>query len=227
MVRLTLDGPAVAGVRLSLGASDRHYLMDVMRRRPGDMVEVLTRDGGAWTARISEDGSVVLEEPAATVRDPRRQITLYQALLKGDHFGAVVDRATQAGVSRIVPIVTSRCIVREVSQNKRTRWELLAKEAAEQSQRRSAPAIDGCVPLAALTQDPDALAYVLHPEAPQARPWLENDDRPVRLVIGPEGGLSPDELQHLTAKGFAPLSLGPLVYRAENAGAFGAVLFLQ
>ena len=227
MIRLRLDVSGGQAIRVPLGCEDSHYLVDVMRLKAGDSLEVLTRDNTVWSAVLESNHMVRLQTELDRHNRLPRHVTLYQALLKGDHFGAVVDRATQAGVGRIVPILTARCIVREVSLNKRARWSLLAKEAGEQSHRIDVPDIGDLASLDSLVPGGGAFGYVLDPRAAYDRPWLEPQVGSVELVVGPEGGLTPDEVSRLQSVGFRPISLGPRVYRAENAGAFAAVLFLQ
>jgi 16S rRNA (uracil1498-N3)-methyltransferase len=131
MIRLALNVNSAPGQVVALSISDQHYLRDVMRKKVGDALEVLALDGSVWRAQIGENGAVVqLLSWAFMAWTPDRYITLYQALLKGDHFGEVVDRATQAGVSRFVPLITERTIVRELTANRVARWQALAREAS-------------------------------------------------------------------------------------------------
>ncbi|MCL5116848.1 MAG: 16S rRNA (uracil(1498)-N(3))-methyltransferase [Firmicutes bacterium] len=227
MIRLALAMEGHAGQAVTLNEADWHYVAGVMRRNVGDAIEVLAQDGLVWRARITAQCQLLLEERVVGNAPPRRSITLYQALLKGDHFSDVVGRGTEAGIARFVPVVTERSIVREVSPNKAARWRTVAKEASEQSRREAVPTIEPGVRLADLRAPEGADAYVLDPRAPHERAWAEDTSRPVALVVGPEGGFTPGEYAFLYDKGFRPLSLGPRVYRAENAGAFAAVLFLQ
>ncbi len=227
MIRLSLDVVGACGTRVPVGASDWHYLTQVMRRESGDRIEVLAEDGEVFEAVLVDGQHVEIRGKVANVRKPRRHITLYQALLKGDHFSEVVERATEAGISRFVPIVTERSIVRDVSPNKAARWRAIAKEASEQCQRPDVPGIEEMKRVSDLRAAAGSDAFVLDPRANDARPWLVPADHPLDIVIGPEGGFTPAELDLLSARGFLPLSLGERVYRAENAGAFAAVLFLQ
>lgn len=227
MIRLAIEVTGAPGRVVPVSADDWHYLVDVMRRRPGDRIEALAPDGTVWSARLGESGSLQLESRATEIVRPGRSITLFQALLKGDHFGEVVERGTEAGISVFVPMVTARSIVRAVSPNKEARWRTIAKEASEQSRGARVPAIEPLVDCKNVEPPPGSLAFVLDPRAPYRSVWLDSADQPVALAVGPEGGFAPDEYEGLYARGFQPLSLGPRVYRAENAGAFAAVLFLQ
>jgi len=227
MIRLSLDCEAQPSQNMRLNAADWHYLSQVMRRNVGDKLEVLTSDGQVWTVHIEGEREIAFDHPIVTGITLKRDITLYQALLKGDHFGSVVERGTEAGIRHFVPLITERTISRDVSANKLTRWRAIAKEASEQSRRMEVPDIVEPMRLKDLIVPSKTQGFVLDPLGPYERAWLLLDTSPLGLVVGPEGGLSAMEFELLFHAGFAPLSLGPRVYRAENAGAFAAVLFLQ
>ena len=227
MVRILSDVLGHPQQRVAVSPQDTHYLTAVMRRRVGDFVEVLARDGQIWLGEWLGEGTILLKELALSGWAPRRQVILYQALLKGDHFSEVVDRATQVGVSRIVPLVTHRCIVRDVTLNRMGRWRAIAKEASEQSRRSGVPELEELAFAEKLTAYPEAESYVLAPTARVDRPWLKENQGPLELVVGPEGGLTPLEIERLGERGFSSLSIGHQVFRSENAGSFAALLFLQ
>ena len=232
MVRLAVDEVVQSGQIIGLSPEHQHYLAAVMRRQEGDPIEVLSVGGLVFRAVILLGATALrVTEQMGRAWKPRRHITLYQALLKGDHFSEVVDRASQAGVSLIVPIVTDRTIVRDVRPQRENRWRAIAKEASEQSQRASILEIGPCTLLKEVALLDGSKGFVLHPHPAKShhskKPWLEADANPVALLVGPEGGFSADEVSCLEQKQFEPLSLGPSVYRSENAGAFASVLFLQ
>lgn len=233
MVRLAVDERAQVGQIIGLAPEQQHYLVSVMRHKDGDPIEVLTVDGLVFRADILLGATAVrVTGQTGRVWKPRRHITLYQALLKGDHFSEVIDRASQAGVALIVPIVTDRTIVREVRPQREVRWRAIAKEASEQSQRASILEIGPLTLLKDVALLHGSKGFVLHPHPSEShhhlkRSWLKEDASPVALLVGPEGGLSADEVSYLQQNRFEPLSLGPSVYRSENAGAFASVLFLQ
>ena len=173
----------------------------------------------------------------ATVR-ASRSITLVQALGKGDKMDAIVRDATELGATRIVPVLSERSVVRpDDAAGRARRWRKIAVEAARQSGRGDAPAIDPPEPFAAaiarLTADeagklegvclaPGAagsfgdLLYTIAPTAP------------LTVVVGPEGGLSAAEIATCQSAGITPVSLGPLVLRTETvcAAVLGALLVL-
>ena len=227
MVRIVANVVGRPQLRVSLPPKDVHYLTQVMRRRPGDLVEVLGADGRVWVGEWMGEGVICLKALSLPPWVPPRSIILYQSLLKGDHFSEVVDQATQVGVTRIVPVLAERCVVRAVSQNRRARWQAIAKEASEQCRRAQVPELGELLDLEEMRAVPGGESYALAPQATPGYPWRQQNNAPVELVVGPEGGLSPLEIAQLQRRGFHPLSLGPQIFRSENAGAFAALLFLQ
>lgn len=200
-----------------------------MRRRSGDLVEVLGPDQTVYLARLSEDGrALALVGPrAAPTAPPGPAFTLYQAVLKGDRFTEVVEKGTELGVWRFVPLITRRTVVREVSPARRRRWETVGREAAEQCGRPALPEIGGVERLEALVArgNPEP-GWVLDPSgipfAVAIREWLP--DLHWSLWVGPEGGFAPEEVAALTKLGLEAVSLGPLVWRAENAGLWAVAM---
>ncbi len=227
MIRISCDVVGRPETRILVSPADSHYLGVVMRRRMGDMVEVLASDGQVWLGEWIGDGQVLLKQLAPPGWVPRRHVILYQALLKNDRFSEVVDRATQVGVSQIVPLVTDRCIVRDMTDNRLARWRAIAKEASEQCRRSNLLQVGELMTASRLSAQPQTESYVLAPLGIADRPWLHESVAPLELVVGPEGGLTPSEIEKLAQKGFRPLSLGEQIFRSENAGSFAALLFLQ
>ncbi|MCY0882133.1 MAG: RsmE family RNA methyltransferase, partial [Firmicutes bacterium] len=153
-------------------------------------------------------------------------LTLAQALIKQDGFGRIVERGTEAGIHHFMPLVTERCIVREMKANKQERWAAIAREAAEQSRRMMVPRIDlSPTALSDLTLHDGQAGVVFHPQgaALEASSAWQTADH-IMMVVGPEGGLSDQEVENLVHRGFQAISLGPHIYRAEYAGSYAAVM---
>lgn len=227
MVRIALDVCVKPGDMLPLNQQDWHYLTHVMRRRVGDDVEVLTPSGEVWLAVIVANERLQCQDLKTAISRPKREITLCQAILKGDHFSDVVERATEAGVRHFIPVISERTIVRDVSPKKLERWRHIAKEASEQSRQPFVPDVAEPQWLSALTLPSPSAVYALDPEAPEMQQWLAENAFSVFLVAGPEGGMTRSEYDRLYTMGAHAMSLGPRIYRAENAGAFATVLLLQ
>lgn len=203
-----------------LDADDRHHLGRVLRLRPGEAVSA--SDGrGAWRPCTwtgdGADGGLEVAGSVERVAAPAPAITVAFAPVKGDRPEWVVQKLTEVGVDRIVVLATARSVVRwegERAAKQVGRLARVAREAAMQSRRVWLPSVEGVVPFAEAagwTGDVVALA-----EPGGAPPSL---DRPV-VLVGPEGGWSPDEL----AADVARVDLGPTVLRAETAAVAAGVL---
>jgi 16S rRNA (uracil1498-N3)-methyltransferase len=218
-----------------------HYLRDVLRMQKGDRVELFDGSGRIVIAELlamsADDVSVRIDEDRHTERgESPCAITLVQAIPKGKRWEWVIEKATELGVSRLVPLETARTVVHisdAKAERKLDRWERVVNAAARQSQRVVTPEIThpkslaGAIDLlddipsfvAHTSGRPDSLAAEL-----QTRDLLEASPDTAALWIGPEGGFNDDEIATLKAAGVAPCHLGPRVLRAETAGLVGLSL---
>ena len=224
--RVRLEGLA-EGERILHGPA-AHHLARVLRVRPGARIAAFDGAGSEASGTVrSIDGEAVclhLEAPGPATTEADRAVTLAPALLKGDKLADVVRMATELGVVAVRPVRTRRCDVREVSPARLTRWRRVAEEAARQSGRARVPDVDDVVALERLEWT--GALWIADPlaEATLADAMADLDaDRPgstptaVTIVTGPEGGLAPDEVGPLVARGGRAVALGRRVLRAETA----------
>jgi len=236
--RFFAEGPPPQGAgALPLSASDAHHLRAVLRLAPGDEI-ALVHAGRAVRVvltRVSEtiDGEVVGELPVAGL--PR--VTLVQGLAKGDKMDDVVRHATEIGVSRFVPLAAERSVVRldaAKASARVERWRRIAAEAAKQSQQAAMPVVEPVARIADLqpllhgalvlvcwedaTGAPGIPAAIAHAGAP---------GREVAVVVGPEGGLTGDEVEALVRDGAVTVTLGATVLRTETAGIIAPALAMH
>lgn len=227
MARFFVDPSAIGGDLVTLVGGDAHHAATVLRLKPGAAVTVL--DGrGRVLACLAEavDRKAVTLRVTGEAREapPPVAITLYQALPKGDKLEMVIQKATELGAARIVPVAAARSVVKlepAKAAAKRARWQAIAREAAEQSERATVPAIGEPVPLGAIALPDGAIGLVLAEREgaltlPRALPAVPPAE--LALFVGPEGGWDPAELAALEALGAAPVSLGPRILRTETAG---------
>jgi 16S rRNA (uracil1498-N3)-methyltransferase len=223
--RLFTDSPLTTGSRCDLDDNAANHAGRVLRMQPGQALLLFNGDGRDYTATITEAGKkrveVQVEEASANLTESNLDIILGQTLSKGDRMDYAVQKAVEMGVTRIVPLATERSEVKLKGdrEDKRLRhWRQVAISAAEQCGRARVPDI---LPVMALpdwfahTGDCD-LKLVLHHRTEQS---LDSMTRPTRLalMIGPEGGLSPEEITAAEAAGFLPVAVGPRVLRTETA----------
>ncbi|MBZ4019850.1 16S rRNA (uracil(1498)-N(3))-methyltransferase [Streptomyces purpurogeneiscleroticus] len=227
---------AAPGATLTLDGPEGRHAVSVRRLRAGE--EIVLTDGagtGAYGTVAAVEGKDRLDVAVTEVRTedaPRPRITVVQALPKGDRGELAVETMTETGVDAIVPWQAARCVTQwkgERGAKSLTKWRNTAREAGKQARRLTFPEVAD----AASTKDVAALlsgaafAAVLHEEGsePLARAELPTDGGIV-LVVGPEGGVSPEELETFAAVGAKPYRLGASVLRTSTAGTAAAALLL-
>jgi len=224
-----LDGAEAGGTVVLDGAEGRHAVT-VRRIAAGEQVDVA--DGAGLLARCRVREVQRSREPALQldvlevlrVPEPAPRFVLVQALAKGGRDDLAIEAATELGVDEIVPWQASRCVVvwRGARGDKaHESWVATVRAAAKQSRRARVPAVEPLVTGPALTRRVSraALAVVLHEEAttPLTSVTLPAEGD-VLVVVGPEGGIAPEELTALTAAGAVPARLGEHVLRSSTAG---------
>ena len=219
--RLYVDVPLAAGAMVTLPPPQSHYLGSVMRRQPGDNVRLFNGSAGEWAARVDSVGKkivtlVVVEQSCP--QEVMSDLWLCAAPLKRGRIDWVAEKACELGVSRLVPVVTRRTIVDKLNLD-RVRAHMV--EAAEQCGRTAIPAVSEPIGLAALLRDwPMERALIFADEAggePLAT-LCARMPAPVAILIGPEGGFTPEERAAIRAvPGAVAASLGPRILRADTA----------
>lgn len=234
---LHLRSEAVRGDRVTFEAAAAHHLGRVLRASVGDVVEAVAGGDTLLAVRLTAiapqraEGTIVGRAPLGT--ESPLHLTLAQAVPKGDRMDTVIRMATELGVTRVVPLLTARTVVRlqpERGAARRDRWERIAREAAQQCGRAVVPEIASPRPMASWAAEAGSsgLLVCLWEEArePLERCLPPRPAPRVTVVVGPEGGLAADEVQLLTAAGAVVAGLGPRLLRTDTAGA-AAVALLQ
>lgn len=223
--RIFTDSPLNSGNLCELDEHAVQHVGRALRMQPGQALLLFNGDGLDYTATITEAGKkrveVRVDEALPNQTESSLEIVLGQTLSKGDRMDYAVQKAVEMGVTSIVPLSTERCDVKLKGdrEDKRLRhWRQIAISAAEQCGRARVPEIHPVMVLPDWfehTADCD-LRLVLHHRTGQALGSLQKPSR-VALMIGPEGGLTPDEITAAEAAGFLPVALGPRVLRTETA----------
>ncbi len=225
---------------LILREAQAHQIRDVLQLRAGETIAVLDNSGDEYRVELTAIGRALVRgrvlEKIASPREPRTQLILYQSLLKADKIEWILQKGTELGITAFVPLSTARTAADAVSRTKRARWERILTEAAEQSGRGKIPALHPVQSLQDALQDASrraGLALIAWEEerAVDLRTALERDRDAthINLFIGPEGGLSADEIARSRGFGVQPVTLGPRILRAETAGlvAASAIFFAR
>ncbi|MDO9515522.1 MAG: 16S rRNA (uracil(1498)-N(3))-methyltransferase [Syntrophales bacterium] len=207
------------------------YLRDVLRLKEGDELTLFDGMGHEYRAVISGFAPTAVHLDVITKEDislPETRITLAQSLPKGSKMEFIIQKATELGVSRIVPFISSRSIPRlsgDRAAGKAARWRKVAVEASRQCGRGDVPEVSEIVSFNEMlrTADGDALRIILW-EAEEQLGIREilTDERYAEangfcIVIGPEGGFSWEEIEKARQSGFISVSLGRLILRTETA----------
>lgn len=242
--RFFADVPMAAGATLSLPDSTARHVQ-VLRMQPGQSITLFNGQGGEWDASITRMGrsdvDVCLGAHRASEREAGRSVQLALGMPANERMDWLVEKATELGVHSLQPLHTSRSVLRlsgERAEKKQNHWQSVAVAACEQCGGNRVPAVAPVRDLAAwLKALPAATA-----EQPVLRCLLSlaEGTQPLATVLadlpnnvavcflsGPEGGLSPQEEALAIASGFAPVSLGPRVLRAETAALTALVLALN
>lgn len=222
-IRLYVGDALAAGRTVTLDRAQAHYLRNVMRAKAGDALLLFNGRDGEWRAAVGALGKAGGEARAEAQTRPQRasaDLWLLFAPLKSGRIEFLVEKATELGVSVLAPVLTERTVVRRVNVD---RLRAHAVEAAEQSGRLDVPVLREARPLfEAFAGWPEERPLFLCDETgrgtPIARAVPDRRKRPGAVLIGPEGGFAPAELDALAKLAFVSrVGLGPRILRAETA----------
>ncbi len=216
------------------------HLARVLRARPGESIRVVVDGTQELLVELSQVSAALVRGRVLEARpaqgEPRCELLLVQAIPKGLGMTEVCERTSELGVTSIWPVFSARTVPRpsaEASAGRRRRWEKVASEAAQLAGRSRAPVLEEPealhVALERLrAQEPAPQLFVCHQEgtaeALTAAPY--DPSRPAAILIGPEGGWTPEELRRMRSLGAAPVSLGPRNLRTVVAGVVAVTILL-
>ncbi len=231
--RLVIAPQQIDRQKVFLTVEQQYYLGRVLRLEVGDQFIVMDGEGKWWLAKLTPDISgkteltAVLEKEISIQNELPIELTLISALPKGNNFDEVVRQSTELGVTYILPVISSRTLLKP-SPQKLKRWQKIATEAAEQSERQVVPKIRGTVEysVALSLLENQNLSTNYHKYICVARNnyplLLESllDNQPAESIViatGPEGGWTDAEIEAAIATGFQAVSLGKRILRAVTA----------
>jgi 16S rRNA (uracil1498-N3)-methyltransferase len=224
MIRLFVD--ALATGELAITGDEHHYASRVRRARVGDSIELIAEDGRravAPIARITADHTVVQVGAISTPTPSLPRIQALLPLIKGDRMDTALEKLVEVGIDHVVVWPAERSIVKLDGDKLAARMDHYVSVLAAAARQSGAPAptIAHTSSLRLLELGPGA-RFVLDGRAERVAPPV--GEALVTIASGPEGGLSPAELDFLTAEGFVPFGLGPRVLRAETAPAIATAI---
>ena len=218
-----------AGETVALDPAAAHHARDVLRLTIGTEVELFDDAGATAVGRISDAGPrgvMVVVDAVTSTTDAGPSLTIASAVPKGERADWMVEKLSELGVARFIPLAAARSVVLPEGKNKRERWQRIATESAKQSRRRGVMRID---PLATLDDAIAAAAgatgrWVLSttadatPVAELVRAATSGSERAsLAMFVGPEGGWTTEELAQFTAAGFTGARLTTTILRIETA----------
>ncbi|MCM1106245.1 MAG: 16S rRNA (uracil(1498)-N(3))-methyltransferase [Blautia sp.] len=218
---------------VQITGSDVNHIKNVLRMRPGEKIRVSTPAGVSFFCRIEEiSAELVLARIDAADRlgtEPVHKVYLFQGLPKGDKMEFVVQKAVELGVHEIIPVAMKNCVVKldeKRAANKIKRWQSIAESAAKQAKRSVIPAVRMPVSFREAVKLAGELSLVMLVPYEKAHGLAATRElisgipkgAGIGLMIGPEGGFAPEEIDCTDKSGFHCISLGRRILRTETAG---------
>ena len=219
--------------KLILGDSDIHHIKNVMRMKIGESIEVVY-DNKLYVCKIDSIDPIELNIESIVQKENKLNldITIAVALVKEQKMDLILQKLTELGVNRIIPVSMERSIVKlddAKFSKKKVRWEAICKEASEQSKRTNIPVIENVMSIKELSKmDADyRLVASTKEKGKMFNYYLQsmNNYAKIILVVGPEGGISDREEAILNDNGFESVSFGDLIFRVETAAIYAASIF--
>ena len=238
MNRFFIDPGNINGSSINLPPETAHQIKKVLRLREAAGIQVLDNLGWVYECRIqypderNVTASVIEKHPA---EEPECFVTLFIGLTQREKFEWILQKCTEAGVSRIVPVITERTLIRKPSDfsGKQDRWTKILKEAAEQCGRGRIPELAAPLVFSGAVRsgtDSDAALFFWECEKQNTLRSVFSSSshtfKSISLMVGPEGGFTEEEYSHAVNSGWLSVTLGKRIYRMETAAVVSVVLTL-
>ena len=233
MYHFFVDPGQIGEKEIRIQGSDVNHIRNVLRMKPGEEIRICTgQDSRDYRCRIEQLKEDEVTAQILWVEDSHAELPsrliLFQALPKSDKMELIIQKAVELGVYRIIPMETRRCIVRLKAGKEETklrRWNAIAESAAKQSKRMIVPEVAGVMTFDqalsyAASLDRLCIPYEMAENMEKTREWIRGicPGQSVGIMIGPEGGFEPEEVEKAETAGAAVLSLGRRILRTETAG---------
>jgi 16S rRNA (uracil1498-N3)-methyltransferase len=234
MPRFLVKSEDVRGQSFTITGTEARHAALVLRKQVGDTIELFDGKNLSYTGRIQsvspDSVSGMILEKEANASPSKTYLSLYQALIKGPKWDWLVEKASEIGVTRLVPMVTTRTIVKPSREAPLERWKRIALAAAKQCGRADVMEISAPTPFATAIADLPENGLALIPWEKEAemsiRGAMKSSPQSIALFIGPEGGWDQTEIDLARRKAVIPVRLGPTLLRSETAGLVATTLVL-
>ena len=223
---------------IQITGQDAHHIIDVLRMGPGDPLQVVADDGisfvGEITAVSTNTVTISAKEILRETHEPDVSISLLQGLAKGEKMELIIQKAVEIGVAEIFPLAMDHSVVvldRSKAGKKTERWQKIAEAAAKQSKRDMIPDVHEVMKLSQVLQEEKWDLLVIAYESENRISLKEvlqahKNAKSIGVIIGPEGGLSNEEVKAAQEAGGIAVSLGRRILRTETAGLVAATAIL-
>lgn len=235
MRRFLCEKENISGGKVYFQKEEAAHIKKVLRMQAGDKMIVSAGDGIDFLCRLLDTPDCVaeIEETKINENEPECELVLFQGIIKNEKMDYAVQKAAEIGVTRIVPVICGRTVVKIESEkdrkNKQERWQRIAREACKQCGRSKVPQVDSPVPFSEAvkifsTFETKIVAF--EEEKTKSISSAVTKGRSVGYFIGPEGGIENDEHAFLIKNGGVSVSLGKRILRAETAAVVCGALIL-
>lgn len=223
--RLFLDSPLRTGDTLSLDGEPLNYVARVLRLKPGTTLTVFNGQGGEYSAQLESvskrHAQLVIGAFSERGCESCLDLTLVQGVSRGERMDYTLQKATELGITRIIPVFTQRSSVSlagERLEKRQQHWQGVVRSACEQSGRNVVPRVETALALTDyLQQEVSGTKLLLDPLATDSLHGVAAPGQKTHLLIGPEGGLDAQERELAHTRGYTGIRLGPRVLRTETA----------
>ena len=222
-----VDPNDVHGDEIRFREEEAKHLGQVMRKKEHQRIWAMDGEGKAYEVQLIQIGKKEVTGKIIHTRrrlgEPLAEVTLAQSILKGDHFDYLVEKVTEIGIKRIIPMITDHTVL-VASPQKLARWRRIAVAAMKQSGRSVLPEITGPAYFQQIleTKTQYQHCWIAHPGRGSAAPRFADNAaeriKNVLLIVGPEGGFSDAEIETAKKQGIRQITLGPRRLRSETAG---------
>ena len=239
MHKFFVGATSIRDNEICITGDDVKHISGVLRLRKGELIQVCDGNSTEYICSISsiEKKQVLchIEKSFESMSEPPVSITLYQGLPKSQKMDLIIQKCTEIGVCRIVPIKTSRVVVKAEEKDlgsKLERWRRIAEEASKQSNRGRIPEIGSLIDFETALQEAGGLDLAVMPYELEKAVGLRHALAPRKrvmtaaILIGPEGGFEEEEVNEAISRGITPITLGPRIFRTETAGFVSAACIL-